>query len=192
MKYLSIQDVTKILRQAYRASKRDHLMILLQFQHAARAAEMAALNVEDVQGGNILLRRVKNSLETCQKLVASDNILFDEPGALAAWLEEHPTKKGAMFPSRKGSGHMRPSCVGRLIKQYMQEVGIPESLAHCHTLKHSRLKLLRLQGMKLEKLKRFAGHKALTSTLIYLDTTDSEASEEAQKLSDLMVQAAQD
>lgn len=154
--------------------------MLLQFQHAGRAAEMAALNIEDVRNGTIRLRRVKNSLETVQPLISNKNILFDEPKALAAWLEEHPTKKGPLFPSRKGDGSMRPDTIGKLVKSYMQAAGIDEELAHSHSLKHACLANLIRSGVTLEYVKQFAGHRAVSSTLVYLGISDSEATQKAQ------------
>lgn len=186
MEYLTVNQIEKILRAAWEESKRDHLLILLQFGHAGRASEMANLKIEDVADGQLHLKRVKNSLETRQPLLTNKNVLFDEVVALESWLKERPQGSNALFPSRKGGSNMRPDSVGKVIKRYMQVSGIPDRLAHCHSLKHACLANLLRSGVPFEYVKQFAGHRSASSTLIYLGITDRESTEKAQKAFQVM------
>lgn len=188
MLYLNIAQVESILRAAYE-NKRDHLLILLEFTHAGRAAELANLKLADVANNQLHLKRVKNSVETWQGMLTNDNILFDEQKALAAWIEVRPKGTDALFPSRKGGSNMRPDSVGKLVKRYMEKVGIPSHLAHGHALKHACLANLLRSGVPFEYVKTYAGHRSASSTLIYLGISDQESTEKAQKAFQMLAQS---
>lgn len=176
MRYLSKEQVEKVLLTAYKTSTRDHLMLLFSFGHALRASEVANLQTTDVQDGQISVARRKGSLFTIQPLLKSQNRLFDEHRSLVAWLQERGTEPGPLFPSRSGGRALWRQNVGGLATRYMLKAGIPRELAHHHMFKHSALShMIRQPGMRLDLVKQFAGHRAISSTMIYLNTTDNEA-----------------
>jgi len=182
MPYLNISQVTDILRAAYKSSRRDHLMLLLSFQHGLRASEVANLRLGDVQDGLIRVDRVKGSLKTVQALITSQNILFDEPKTLVTWLAERQATTDALFPSRKNVGHMKPNTIGKIAKLYMLRSGIPAEFAHHHSLKHAACSLLIRSGVGLELVKQFAGHASISSTIHYVHISDEEAISKAQSV----------
>ena len=137
MRYLDIVQVGDVLRAAYKTNRSHHLMLLLSFSHGLRRSEVAALRLGDVQDGRICVSRVKGSLRTEQPLMASHNVLFDEPQALRAWMEERPLGTDALFPSRKGSAALKPDSVGKIAVHYMEKANVPQELAHHHSLKHA-------------------------------------------------------
>ena len=161
MQYLGIEEVAKVLRAAYKENRAHHLMLLLSFSHGLRRSEVAALRVRDVQDGRICVSRVKGSLRTEQPLMASDNLLFDEPKSLAAWLDERVGDSDALFPSRKGSGALKPDSVGKIAVHYMEKANVPEKLAHHHSLKHALASLLIRQKVDLAFVKQALGFKVL-------------------------------
>jgi site-specific recombinase XerD len=174
MQYLDITQVTSVLRSAYKASRRDHLILLLSFQHGLRASEVAALRVQDVQDGLIRVARLKGSLETAQPLMGSKNVVFDESRALAAWLEERPKGSDALFPSTTAR-----RTIGRIAKQYMLAVGVPAELAHHHSLKHALASMMIRSGVDLAYVKQALGHRSISSTIMYTHIQDSEATAKA-------------
>ena len=176
MQYLGIEEVAKVLRAAYKENRAHHLMLLLSFSHGLRRSEVAALRVRDVQDGRICVSRVKGSLRTEQPLMASDNLLFDEPKSLAAWLDERVGDSDALFPSRKGHGTLKPDSVGKIAVHYMEKANVPEKLAHHHSLRHACCSLLARAGVGIEYIAQYAGHKDIKNTRIYLHISDNEAS----------------
>ena len=180
MQYLDIVQVGNVLRAAYKTNRAHHLMLLLSFQHGLRRSEVAALRVQDVQDGRICVSRVKGSLRTEQPLMASENLLFDEPRALRAWLEERVSDSDALFSSRKGHGALKPDSVGKIAVHYMEKANVPEKLAHHHSLKHALASLLIRQKVDLAFVKQALGHRSISSTIHYVHVQDFEATEKAQ------------
>lgn len=180
MEYLNITQVTDILRTAYKMNCRDHLILLLSFQHGLRVSEVAGLKIEDVAGDYIRVQRVKNSLATVQPLMPSENPLFDEPTALKTWLYERPLGGNALFPSRKGGDSLQADSVSQIAVHYMELAKIPQNLAHHHSLKHALASLMIRSGKGLELVKQALGHRAISSTIHYVHTQDSEATAAAQ------------
>lgn len=174
--FITKPEIEKILGVAFR-SKRDHLMLLLSFAHALRASEVAALRLSDLHGGNITVARLKGSLTTTQALLRSNNILFDEVTALDQWLRERGVESGPLLTARKGSTAepLTRQWIYKLERAYMLEAGITPKLAHPHSLKHAAISHMIRNGARLDTAKQFAGHKSITSTIIYTNTSDSEA-----------------
>ena len=183
MEYLSFEQVTQILQAAHDRSRRDHLMLLLSFSHGLRRSEVANLRIRDVLDGQIRVARVKGSLETTSPLIASPNVLFDEPAALAAWLAERPTKTDALFPScRKIGSPLNGHQVWHITLRYMRLAGIPAKLAHHHSLRHACCSLQARNGVGIEYIAQHVGHKDIKNTRIYLHITGSEAAQKAQEV----------
>ena len=180
MQYLGIEEVTEILRAAYKSNRAHHLMLLLSFSHGLRRSEVARLRVQDVQDGCIRVQRVKHSLFTEQPLMASKNVLFNEPLALRAWLDERPQGTDVLFPSRKGKGHFAPESIGRVAVYYMKAANVPQELAHHHSLKHALASLMIRSKVDLSFVKQALGHASISSTIHYVHIQDSEATEKAQ------------
>jgi type 1 fimbriae regulatory protein FimB len=179
MQFLDIAQITNILRGAYKKSTRDHLILLLSFQHGLRVSEVARLTLADVANGKIHVQRVKHSLETDQPLMPSDNILFNEPLALQGWLQERPEGGEALFPGRWG-GFMQADSISQLTVRYMELARIPQELTHHHSLKHAIASLMIRQKKGLELVKQHLGHASVSSTIHYLHIQDSEATAAAQ------------
>jgi integrase len=171
--YLTAPEMNGILRAAYKASRRDHLMLLLSFQHGLRNQEVAGIRLNDIQNGVLHVQREKNSLETNQPLITVDAppavaILRDEPAALAAWLQERPQGTDLLFPGYKGKPLSREQ-VNTISKKY----GVP----HHHCLKHALASQMFRAKQDSALVKQALGHRALSSTLVYLHVQDSEAME---------------
>src|SRR5579859_350771 len=173
--YLDINQVTAVLRKAYKNDRRAWLMILLAWTHGLRRGEVAALRLADVADGKIRVKRLKGSLSTVHPLRESDNFLFNEKIALKTWLEERKDGSDALFPSRKGNGAVNPNSVTNLIGAYMRAAGIPKDLAHSHSLKHACCSQQARAGAKIENIAQYVGHRDIKNTRTYLNVSDSEA-----------------
>jgi integrase/recombinase XerD len=179
MQYLTMDQVHSILRKAYKSSRRDWLMILLQFTHGLRRGEIARLKLADMEDGKIRVARLKGSLCTTHPLRESKNFLFDEKVALKAWLEERVSDSDALFPSRKGDGPVNPNSVSNLVSAHMRAAGIPRELAHSHSLRHSCCSIMARNGIGIEYIAAYVGHADIKNTRIYLNITSEEAAEKA-------------
>lgn len=70
LKYLSEDELLDVFETARRQSTRDHALLIVCFQHALRASELACLKLSDIDWRNmeITIRRLKGSLKTTQPL----------------------------------------------------------------------------------------------------------------------------
>lgn len=167
MRYLTKNEMQKVLVHAIHGSRRDHLMILLGLNHGLRATEVVSLTLADVANGEITVIRLKGSNKTTHPL--SDK----EGRALGAWLEERPTGTDLLFPSRGGA--LTRQQFYNVVRSHMLAVGIPRELAHPHSLKHACCSIRYRAGSKIENVCVFVGHKDIKNTLVYTNISDSEA-----------------
>lgn len=180
MQFLDKKQITDIMRVAYKRSTRDHLILLLSYHHGLRVSEVTRLTLVDVADGKIQVERLKGSLATEHPLKTSDDVLFNERLALQGWLQERPEGGEALFPSRWGTGTLNPDYVSQLTVHYMELAKVPQNLAHHHSLKHALASLMIRSGKGLELVKQALGHRAISSTIHYVHTQDSEATAAAQ------------
>jgi type 1 fimbriae regulatory protein FimB/type 1 fimbriae regulatory protein FimE len=179
MNYLDIREVENIMAHAMEESSRDHLMLLLSFRHGMRRGEVAALELDDIQDGQINIERLKGSLTTRQPLMSDEYELFDEQAALRRWLQFRPQGTNYLFPTQGGPITGRQ--IARIAKKYMEKAGVRQGLAHHHALKHAFCSIQARKGVKIEYIAQSVGHVDIKNTRIYLNITDSEAMDQAAK-----------
>lgn len=178
MRYITKSEMENVLRVAS-ADPRTHVMVLFGATHGMRRSEIAALTLADLHGGQIKVARVKGSETTVHPLLTNPNPLFDEPTVLAAWLAVKPESK-LLFPSSHG-GTLTGKQVYNIVRECMLSAGIPEELAHAHSLKHFCASHLCRAGVGVEFVKTFVGHKDIKNTVRYLNISDEEASDKARE-----------
>ena len=180
MKHLNAKQVLTILEVARENSTRDWAMFLLTFRHALRSYEIRSMKLSDISltDGTIRVERVKGSNSGVQTLEAHrGEPTLDEFVALKAWLKERAEDGSkVLFPSQKG-GRMTRMQLLRLFKQYAAAAGIPDDLAHPHSLRHSLCSIMAEQHADIYAIQRKAGHKNISNTMIYTHINDKQASE---------------
>ena len=167
MRYLTKDEMQKVLVHAIHGSRRDYLMIMLGVNHGLRASEVISLKLADVADGVITVARLKGSNKTTHPLSTK------ESEALADWLMERPDEGDRLFPMTRRQ-------FGRIVKGHMLAVGVPKELAHPHSLKHSTCSQMSKAGIGIEFIRVYVGHADIKSTAVYLDISDEEASAKAQ------------
>jgi integrase len=150
LKHLSEDELLGVFETARRRSARDHALLIVCFQHALRASELASLKLRDIDWRNmeITIRRLKGSLKTTQPLFRMrGRPCMDEVSALRSWLIERPNDSGSdlLFISQKGP--FDRNTLSRIFAKYCRlasgarvsrgEKPIAESCRHIHALKHS-------------------------------------------------------
>jgi type 1 fimbriae regulatory protein FimB len=162
MRYLTKDEMQKVLTHAIHASRRDYLMILLGLNHGLRASEIVTLKLSDVSNGEITVARLKGSNKTTHPLSTK------ETEALAAYLQEEHAGGELLFPLTRRQ-------LGRVVKQHMLAVGIAKELAHPHSLKHACCSIRSRSGKRIEDIATYVGHVDIKNTRIYLNISDAEA-----------------
>jgi site-specific recombinase XerD len=184
MVILSPQEMLALLKTAKSRSTRDWAMILLAYRHGLRASEVCGLKLADMdlKTGSISIRRLKGSLHTIQPLYQHrGQPLLDETAALRAWLRKRPADgSDYLFTSQKG-GRLCRTQFFRNFQTVAESAGLPVEKRHPHVLKHSLASHLVAGNANLALIRQALGHRSISSTLLYIGTTDSQASEALQK-----------
>jgi integrase/recombinase XerD len=105
--------------------------------------------------------------------------LLDETAALRAYLRERESDgSDFLFVSQKG-GRLHRSQFFRVFQSTAAYVGLPTDKRHPHVLKHSLASHLVAGNVNLALVKQALGHRAISSTMVYVGTSDLQASEAA-------------
>jgi integrase len=180
--YLTPDEVIAVLRAAKEQSTRDWCMVLIAYRHGMRASEVCNLRLDDVdlKRGAITIRRLKGSLDTIQPLYAHRGVpLLDELAALRAYSRDREDDgSDFLFVSQKG-GRLHRSQFFRVFQSIAEAAGLPADKRHPHALKHSLASHLVASNVNLALVKQALGHRAISSTMVYVGVSDLQASEAA-------------
>src|SRR6266849_3995448 len=156
-------------------------MVLVAYRHGMRASEVCGLRLDDVdlKRQAITVRRLKGSMDTVQPLYPHRGVpLLDETAALRAYLRDREADgSDFLFVSQKG-GRLHRSQFFRLFQAIAEAAGLPVEKRH-HALKHSLASHLVAGNVNLALVKQALGHRAISSTMVYVGTSDGQASEAA-------------
>lgn len=181
--FLSPEETLAVLRKAKERGVRDWAMILLAYRHGLRASEVCGLRLVDVdlKNGALSIQRLKGSMKTVQPLYAHrGQPLLDEMIALRAWLKARPADgSDFLFTSQKG-GRLDRTQFFRVFQAIAEAAGLPTEKRHPHVLKHSLASHLIAGNVNLALVKQALGHRSISSTMVYVGTTDAQAAEAVQ------------
>jgi site-specific recombinase XerD len=175
---LNDEEVLNLLRVAKKNSLRDHCLLLVAYRHGLRTSEVASIRLGDIQDDHLTVARLKGSLRTIQPICPHQGQpLLDEARALREWLRVRPNDgSDYLFTSQKG-GRLSRIQVFRLFQRYAAEAGLPSEKRHPHCLKHSIATRLIGRQVPVVEVKTYLGHKALSSTMAYVEVNEQAACE---------------
>jgi len=158
MRFVRLQE-----RRFYRA--RDRAILTGLMDTAARVSELLELRVEDVNvdKAQLTFRDTKNGSD---RVVPVSAVWIEQ---YRAWMRLRPKSENErVFISAYGdsidAGH-----AGRMFRVYRGLAGLPDDL-HLHSLRHYALTALATQDVLAAQ--RIAGHKDISTTMIYTHTND--------------------
>jgi len=166
-------------------TRRDKAIVLLMLFGGLRKSEVLNLTFKDVDFGQrtLLVREGKGGH---QRVVAISGTALQE---LLCYLNEErlASSSDRLFLVLKGPRKGQPlstAALDTIIEYHRERAGTPG--VQCHRLRHTCLTRLRQAGMSLEALQAQAGHRSISSTMIYLHLCPRELQEEYLHISDLM------
>jgi integrase len=184
--YMDNAQLVSFLQAAKAHGPREHAMFLFAVAHGARASEICNLRISDInfKSEQIHIARLKGSLDSTQSLLrVKGTPLFNEAAVLKAWLDvRKPDAEDYVFNSQKSTRLSRIT-VFKLFRAIARTAGLPESLQHPHTLKHTAAMLMVRAGANAFLIRQHLGHRSFGSTLAYVNPSDSDASAAAAKAS---------
>lgn len=164
------QQVAATLRACPDA--RARLIISLMVQEGLRRAEVAALQVPDVD----LARR---TMLVCGKGDAERYLPITDATyhALLAYLAQHPATTGPLvrsyqFPHRP----ITPDHIGRIVTDWMSSAGVKQRArdgVSAHALRHTAASDVLEAGAHITQVQAMLGHESLETTRKYLRRVDA-------------------
>lgn len=143
---------------------RDAAILELFYSSGLRLAELAALNVKDLDPiGETVRVMGKGSRE---RIVPVGALALE---SISRYRSEAIVQSGPLFlnKSRKRLGHRS---IWLLLKNYVREAGLPATLSP-HKLRHSFATHLLDNGADLRSVQSLLGHASLSTTQIYTHVT---------------------
>lgn len=166
--WLSREEVDRLFEAARMDPKeglRDEAMLRLAYDAALRVSELCSLRVSDLN-----LRESTVRVRGKGGRVRIIPISEDTVRLLKAWLASREEDSDYVFPGRSG-GHISRHTFYAKLKSLADEASI-EKRVYPHILRHSRATHLRLyEGMDIQLLQQFLGHRSITTTTIYSHVT---------------------
>ena len=168
IKFFTRPELERVLSVAKQQSARIYAMVLIAYRHGMRPTEVCQLEVDhlDLEGGHILIARLKNSITTWQSLPE------DEVEALRTWMAVRPNRESSyVFCSKRGLPIDRAQFYVEL-REIAGKAGIPPERCRPHALKHSLGTHLAEAGVPVQIIQRRLGHRNIKNTMIYLSLAD--------------------
>ena len=164
MQYLTRSELSRLFATAMAKNPLHWQMMLTSFYFGLRVSEVTAILGEDIQDDQLAVKRLKNSMRTLQPLPKTN-------GSPEFELRLHVLAKKAGARSRVFP-LSRQRC-DQFIKRYCRLAGIHRDKAHFHSLKHSIAMAIWFETQQLGQIKCYLGHRSMTSTMQYLNESDS-------------------
>lgn len=182
--YMDNAQLERFLRAAKEYGAREHAMFLFGVAHGARASEICNLRLTDVnfKSEQVHIARLKGSLDSTQTLLrVKGNSLFNEATALKEWLALRPPDADNFVFNSQKSTRLNRVTVYKLFRAIARTAGMPANLQHPHVLKHTAAMLMVRAGANAFLIRQALGHRSFSSTLAYVNPSDSDASAAAAK-----------
>jgi site-specific recombinase XerD len=167
MEYLNRDELTRMMSVAKEENHMHWQLMLTAFYFGLRVSEVVNILGEDVQDGQLAVKRLKGSNKTLQAIPAGDG----SSDAFRLDLIERAASvgpRGRLFPVSRQR-------VDQFVKRYARLAGIHRSKAHLHAVgKHSIAMAIWKSTQQLGQIKAYLGHKSMSSTMVYLNEDSSQ------------------
>ena len=166
MEYLNRDELTRVMSVAKEENHMHWQLMLTAFYFGLRVSEVVNILGEDVQDGQLAVKRLKGSSKTLQSIpsgdAASDAFKLDLVARAKA-----AGPRGRLFPVSRQR-------VDQFVKRYARLAGVHRSKAHLHAVgKHSIAMAIWQATHQLGQVKAYLGHKSMSSTMVYLNEDNS-------------------
>lgn len=155
---LNPEEIQNLLENA--ETTRDKAVIASLYYLGLRAGESAELLLEDVdlENAKVLIRKSKTGYQREVPIHSKAKDIFEE------YVKERIHKGNCFLQGLKGN--LTPSGIEFIIEKVAEKSSVKKKI-YPHLLRHSIASHLLKNGMELEKVSRFLGHRSLESTQRY-------------------------
>lgn len=191
VKFLPLEGLKRLLvvpSGDSQKARRDRAILALMGIHGLRVAEVATLQLDDLDldGGTVRVTGKGEKVRTVYLIPRTLALLVD-------WLEARPSvaKRSvtALFvvvgPRGTGEG-LSDRAIRHLVDGYLDSLGLKAEGISCHALRHSAATWARAGGAKLDAIAGMLGHASTDTTRIYAKIVDRMAENPASYLDALL------
>lgn len=156
---------------------RDRVILEVLYSSAIRRAELAHIQLDDVDTGHgfLIVREGKNRKDRAVPIGANVCALLESyiAGVRADWLGADQDRH--LFLNRFGQG-MGPNAVWQVVRKYSRAANIDRAVS-THTFRHSCATHMLRAGAPIRHLQEMLGHASVETTQVYtrLTITDLKA-----------------
>jgi integrase len=180
MEYLELNDLSKLIRVIYEASKTseaakaDHLIALLGFTTGARISQILALRGEDITTVNeklvVKIHARKRGDDDFKDLRFDVDPAFDLSPLLAL-----AAKRGTSLLF----GQSARSNFNTRLKKYCAAAGLHSDFGHSHVLRHSAAMAIYDATKRIGAVSHFLQHRSPATAFCYLKENDGKSAQAA-------------
>lgn len=163
VKHYTKGQVELLFAEISEENVRDLLLFDLTYRHGLRRGEAALLELDDIQGDQIWIARLKGGKAHWHPLHRRTKQL------LRAYLAIRPPDRCPYLFRGKQRGRypLSEETINYLFQRYAAAAGLPRALRHVHVLRHSIGVHLANAGWDIADVQWWLGHKDIESTAIY-------------------------
>lgn len=180
---LKLKEVWAIRTRLQLADRtRDLALLNLAIDSKLRACDLVGLRVGDISNGCHIARRTIVLHKKTQRPVQFE-ITEQTRKALSSWIERSDLRANDhLFPSRvRGSSHISTRQYARLVKSWIEDIGLNSSAYGTHSLRRTKASLIYKRTKNLRAVQLLLGHTKLESTVRYLGIEVEDALEVAEQ-----------
>ena len=166
------------------AGKRDYAILVVLAYCGLRAAEVAALRVDDMDWRQDTMRVRRGKSDTNDVLP----LLPTVGGALVEYLQCRPlpTHREVFLRLHAPAGPLSGSSISKVAHRYLRAAGVEGALLGAHTLRHSFAVQLLRKGFPLKTIGDALGHRSPQSTFIYTKAPTEELRSVALEVTEVL------
>lgn len=171
--FLSRDEMVAVLGQpgATWSSQRDHLLLAMLYNTAARVSEIIAVRVVDVVLDGSACVHLHGKGRKLRSIPLWDATVVE----IRAWLRLNPTLRGeaALLPNRDGQAMSRSNVAQRLglavTRAAVERPSLLDKRVSPHTLRHTSAMHLLQSGVRFNVIALWLGHESTTTTHRYVE-----------------------
>lgn len=149
--------------------KRDLALFNLAIDCKLRGCDLVSLRVADIMNGDEIRCRAK-VIQSKTGSPVQFEITKQTRDALQDWIKfKNLDVYDWLFPSRKTrEKHVTTRQYGRIVKKWVQSIGLPKSTYATHSLRRTKATLIYRKTGNLRAVQLLLGHSKIDSTVKYL------------------------
>ena len=149
--------------------KRDLALFNLAIDCKLRGCDLVSLRVADIMNGDEIRSRAK-VIQSKTGSPVQFEITKQTRDALEDWIKfKNLDVYDWLFPSRKDrEKHVTTRQYGRIVKRWVQSIGLPKSTYATHSLRRTKATLIYRKTGNLRAVQLLLGHSKIDSTVKYL------------------------